>query len=73
MVLDEDDDDDDCSVCISCCTCSSASTTEVSWVCSTFHDYEVVIHDKKTKQNKLEIIWDIDFVMGFVIITLMLI
>ena len=50
MVLDDDDDDDDCSVCISCCSCSSASTTDVNWVCSNFHDYKVVVHDKKTKQ-----------------------
>ena len=48
--MDDDDDDDDCSVCISCCTCSSASTTDVNWVCSDFNNFEVVIHDKKTKQ-----------------------
>ena len=50
MVLDDDDDDDDCSICLSCCTCSSDSTTDVSWVCSSFQDFEVVMHDKKTKQ-----------------------
>ena len=48
-----DDDDDVCSICISCCTCStcsSASTTDVNWVCSDFNNFEVVCHDKKTKQ-----------------------
>jgi hypothetical protein len=49
----DDGDSSDCSA------CSTDSSVSIKWVSGIFHDYDVVFTDRKTKQIRNDLCWDV--------------